>query len=298
MGQAASRLNIADEIEAYLDAGLNPAQMAKFLRKLVSQIRDDETATANRRAKQRVYTSRWRAKNSAPKHIKPTSPEPHVRFTKGSPEPHPESSGPPTNPLKVSRNFVSPTREDKKEIVSSFGIVDKSTIPQEAAKPHSPAEDFQEVPTGPPITGTLPKTTPAEPSALAENPRTALYDLAKRLMGKGSGGAVSKLLKLHNDDLAAVRRVLEAAGNASDAGVYVWGTIRRLENLSKQEVLDRQQIAEWRPVKPAFPPRDYNHPRQPYFVVSKVDNKKKLYLDTSRVHELVYQKADEMGVVL
>ena len=39
-------------------------------------------------------------------------------------------------------------------------------------------------------------------------------------------------------------------------------------------------------------------PRQPYFVVSKVDNKKKLYLDSHKVQELVYAKADEMGVVI
>jgi hypothetical protein len=139
---------------------------------------------------------------------------------------------------------------------------------------------------------------PPEPAAQPADPKAQLYGTAKQLMGRPAGSAVSKLLKLNGDNVAVVARVLERAAEAADASAYVYGAIKRQQDLLNREALEAQQIAEWHPTGARFPKRDYSHPKQLYYVTSRVDGQRKLYLNTQRVNDLVYAQADQLGVVL
>ncbi len=277
-----------DTLAALAEMGLSADQQLKVLQLIQSQNRD-------RLAKQRERTRRCRERQA----VTVTSPSRYGNVTVTPPESNVPVTLQPANPLKVSRNSISSL--NKKEIrEEDKSFLFGSSVPEEPQRATASRSEYDFTSDLVPDTPGTILSFPAPPNSVAppKDQRTALYELAKTMLGKPAGGVVSKLLKLHHDDIAAVRRVLEAAAGAVEPDRYVWKVIHNSEALLKQAELDRQQIAEWRPHKPVFPERDYSHPRQPYFVVSKVDNKKRLYLDTNKVHELVYAKADEMGVVL
>ncbi len=61
------------------------------------------------------------------------------------------------------------------------------------------------------------------PSKVAEK---ELFAVAKQAMGKTSGGLVSSLIRHHNYDLAAARRVVDIAATKSDPREYVVASMR------------------------------------------------------------------------
>lgn len=121
--------------------------------------------------------------------------------------------------------------------------------------------------------------------------------MAAKLLGPKAGAAVSKLLKLHGDSVPKVAKVFEFAGTAADPSRYVFGAIQRQKDFLNREELDRKQIAEWRPSGPDFPKRDYSHPRTPYYVISKADRAKKLWLGDERVEREMAMHYEANGYV-
>jgi hypothetical protein len=63
----------------------------------------------------------------------------------------------------------------------------------------------------------------ATPSQTAEK---ELYALGKRLMGRSAGGLISSLIRHHNYDLAAARRMVDTAATKSDPREYVVASMR------------------------------------------------------------------------
>lgn len=61
------------------------------------------------------------------------------------------------------------------------------------------------------------------PSKIAEKD---LFAAAKKAMGKSAGGLVSSLIRHHNYDLAAARRVVDVAATKSDPREYVVASMR------------------------------------------------------------------------
>lgn len=285
--------SVSDTLNQLASFGLSAEQQLKVLQLIEAQ-------NDVRRAKQREATRRWREKKYH-RDITETLPSDHRDITVVSPETKPEAA----NPLKVSRNFdrggIIGGEEDKKEDKVLFG----SSVPEEPQRATASHSEYDftsnSVPDIPGTIITFP--APSKPVAPSVNPRSALFELAKTLLGKSGTAAVVQLLRLLNDDVPRVKRVFELAierggGDISEMNRYVYGTIERQKKLLKQEELDRKQVAEWRPTKAQFPPRDETHPKQPYYTTSKVDGKKRLHLDTERVHREVYDLADRTGATL
>lgn len=65
------------------------------------------------------------------------------------------------------------------------------------------------------------------PSQIAER---ELFNVAKQAMGKKCGGLVSSLVRHHNYDLAAARRVIDIAVSKSDPREYVVASMRSTKN--------------------------------------------------------------------
>jgi uncharacterized protein YdaU (DUF1376 family) len=78
------------------------------------------------------------------------------------------------------------------------------------------------------------KDFPPTESAPAD-PKKPIYDLGKSLLGKSSGGLVTRLIQHHNGDLGGTLRTLRSAAGASDPREYVGAILRG----------DRQPETDW-----------------------------------------------------
>lgn len=63
-------------------------------------------------------------------------------------------------------------------------------------------------------------------SSEPEDPKKALYDLGRELLGKSSGGQVTKVLSFYDGDVAAATRALRMAQQKSDPREYVGAILR------------------------------------------------------------------------
>lgn len=187
-------------------------------------------------------------------------------------------------------------KESKKDYASPEFPSSKEPLPKRAAPPPSPA-------TAQPSTVVeFPKKVPedSEAKVSVKDPKAELYGTAKSVLGAGSGSLVAKALKVYADDVPRVARLLEAAaktGEAKDAKAYFCGGIKRQQDRARQDELDAEQIANWRPTRGRYPNRDWGHPRQLFYLTSKVDGQKKLYLDTIKVEQLVQAQCEQLDIV-
>jgi hypothetical protein len=120
-----------------------------------------------------------------------------------------------------------------------------------------------------------------------------LFQLDGEFLGSSSDDLVNELLKVFGRDAGAVRKVLEAAKAADYPESYIRKVIKNRKDLFNRDVLDQVQIDNWKPVKGQYPPIDYTHPRQPFYILSNLD-RKKLYLDAERVEKLVNAERDRL----
>jgi uncharacterized protein YdaU (DUF1376 family) len=87
-------------------------------------------------------------------------------------------------------------------------------------------------PSPPPPSKDIP---PTEGAAAPADPKKPIYDLGKSLLGKSSGGLVTRLIQHHNGDLNGTMRTLRSAAGASDPREYVGAMLRG----------DRQPETDW-----------------------------------------------------
>ena len=171
--------------------------------------------------------------------------------------------------------------ERKKEESKNTGVVKPDAMePTPSAPVHPPPAQLSLV-----------------PDTKAQTPKSELYNFAAQVLGKDAGAAVAKLLKFTGDDIPKVRRCFELAKETSEPKRYVFGAIQKYKDLFNREELDQAQIDNWRP-KNTTPPKREDWGKQRFYIISKVDNAKKLYLDTARVWKLIDEKAEELGVCL
>ncbi|WP_276200329.1 HNH endonuclease [Chelatococcus sp. XZ-Ab1] len=116
-------------------------------------------------------------------------------------------------------------------------------------------------PYNPPISSSLRSegagAPPAAPEPTEEDPRKALYRRAKQVLGKTSGGQVTKLLKAVSDSIPRARAIIEQASEAGDPAEYVAGAIRKRAPVEPEQVelfdpatrspdVWRKAVASWR----------------------------------------------------
>jgi hypothetical protein len=128
-----------------------------------------------------------------------------------------------------------------------------------------------------------------------EDPKGELCEFAAGFLGSSSGTFVDELFKTFRGNAVAVQRVLVSAKTADYPAAYINKVIAGEKALLNRDALDQAQIDNWKPVRGQYPPIDYTHPRQPYFIRSNID-KKLLYLDAERVEKLVNAERDRLGM--
>jgi uncharacterized protein YdaU (DUF1376 family) len=115
--------------------------------------------------------------------------------------------------------------------------------------------------------------------------KTVLYRRAMEVMGKGSGGIITKALKLNRNDAGAVLAMVEVAAKAADPKAYMGAILKNGNNRNNRAEIERKQIAEFVWTETDRPLQDENG----FYILSKVDGIRKLRLPHQRTLDQKYE---------
>lgn len=126
-----------------------------------------------------------------------------------------------------------------------------------------------------------------------KTPKAMLFARGKSLVGPRSGAMLSRLIKLMGEEYPRLNRVLDLAEASSDPAAYVFGAITKAQKKLKQDELDSQQLAQWKPRGSSYPEAD----ERGFYVKSAVDGNRRLYLDPEIVQKLVGAERERRGTI-
>lgn len=115
--------------------------------------------------------------------------------------------------------------------------------------------------------------------------KTVLYRRAMEVMGKGSGGIITKALKLNRNDAGAVLAMVEGAAKAADPKAYMGAILKNGSNRNNRAEIERKQVTEFVWTETDRPLQDENG----FYILSKVDGIRKLRLPHQRTLDQKYE---------